>query len=431
MTDHLQINDVVPCVHYLADGVQAAFVYPFAVFKAADLQVWQDGAQVLGGFTVSGVGVSAGGSVLFGVPPAAGAQLTLRRHMALERLSDFQADGIIRAKTLNDELDYQVAAVQQVADDLSRCLRRPFTSTSTADLSLPEPAAGRVLKWNGDGSGLSNSDFDPDTVISGVVAHAQQLASAAAVVAADKEVVVAAAAAAQAAAERAAADADSIGSPLAQGQNLGDLTDVTVARANLGLGAAALCGVGTDSGQVPPAEAVVLRGKHSLWVPAAAMVKHAGSTALDDFNPGANGYSVYKGWSLDAATAEGVCFDLDMPRDWDHVQLDVELLWSVAVTQGGAVRWEAMVSRVAAQGAAPDGWLLDAATLAATASANGVAHSLIRTMLPAVTLPEVADGDIVHLVLRRAAADAGDTLAVDAVLRGAKIRYVTSRGSDD
>lgn len=165
MTEHLQINDVVPRIQYDCDGVQAAFIFPFVVFRATDLEVWQDGVRVNGGFAVSGAGISGGGSVLFTVPPPQGSSLTLRRRVTLERTSDFQADGIIRAKTLNDELDYQVAAVQQVADDVSRCLKRPFTSRATGDLSLPEPQAGRALKWNDDGSGLVNSTVDPDAVV--------------------------------------------------------------------------------------------------------------------------------------------------------------------------------------------------------------------------------------------------------------------------
>ena len=120
MTEHLQINDVAPRIQYDCDGVQAAYIYPFAVFRTADLEVWQDGVRVSSGFSVSGAGISSGGVVVFAVPPAQGSRLTLRRRVALERISDFQTDGIIRAKTLNDELDYQVAAVQQAVSPLPK-----------------------------------------------------------------------------------------------------------------------------------------------------------------------------------------------------------------------------------------------------------------------------------------------------------------------
>ena len=183
MTNHLQINDVAPCIHYECDGVQAAFAFPFAVFRAADLEVWCDGVRIGTGFSVSGAGISTGGAVLFATPPAQGARLTLRRRVALERVSDFQTDGIIRAKTLNDELDYQVAAVQQVADDVARCVHRPFTSHSTADLTLPEPVAGRAIKWGADGLSLVNSDYDPDQ-------YAQVAAMAATQASADRAAIV-------------------------------------------------------------------------------------------------------------------------------------------------------------------------------------------------------------------------------------------------
>lgn len=165
MADHIQINDVTPRIIYTANGAQTAFTFPFAIFKAADLEVYLDGVKQAGGFTVTGAGNSSGGSVTFTVAPAAGVQVTLRRKLALARTSDYQADGIIRAKTLNDELDFQVAAIQQVAEEVGRAVRRSPTSPSTADLTLPEPVAGRGVKWNADGTGLTNSANDPDQVV--------------------------------------------------------------------------------------------------------------------------------------------------------------------------------------------------------------------------------------------------------------------------
>lgn len=253
MIEHLQINDVAPLVHYDADGVQAAFTFPFAVFRAADLEVWLNAARAVSGFTVSGAGISSGGSVLFAVPPAAGSRVTLRRRVALERVSDFQTDGIIRAKTLNDELDYQVAALQQVADEVSRCVRRPFTSSSSAELSLPEPAPGRALTWNGDGSGLANSAHDPDAMVPQAQAHAQAAAASAAQAdiacqgaATARDDAAQAAGAAQLAETGAIAArnevqqfADALGNPLDRDQNLADLPDKAAARGNLGLAALA------------------------------------------------------------------------------------------------------------------------------------------------------------------------------------------------
>ncbi|OAN50155.1 hypothetical protein A6A04_01725 [Paramagnetospirillum marisnigri] len=171
MADHIQVGDAVPRVQYVANGVQAAFTYPFPIFKPQDLEVWvDDELQLPAVYAVSSAGVSGGGSVLFAQPPAAGGFVTLRRRLSIRRDTDYLHDGLIRAKELNDELDYQTAALQQVAEEASRAVRRSFLSTDAADLTLPEPVGGRALKWNADGSGLENSASDLDTAAASAAA---------------------------------------------------------------------------------------------------------------------------------------------------------------------------------------------------------------------------------------------------------------------
>lgn len=177
MTEHIQINDVLPRIHYVADGVQSAYSFPFPIFKTSDLEVWLDGGLQTFGFTVSGAGISSGGTAIFAVPPPPGAGVTLRRRLTLARTTDYQADGLIRAKTLNDELDFQIAAVQQVAEELGRAVKRAPASPSSADVTLPEPAPRRALRWNDDGTGLTNTAFDPDAA--GDAAQAAATATAA------------------------------------------------------------------------------------------------------------------------------------------------------------------------------------------------------------------------------------------------------------
>lgn len=211
MAEHIQINDVTPRIIYTANGTQTAFTYPFAIFKAADLEVYLDGVKQGGGFIVTGAGSSTGGVATFSTAPMDRVQVTLRRTLVLARTSDYQADGIIRAKTLNDDLDYQIAALQQLAEASSRAIRRSPTSASTADLTLPEPVAGRVLKWGPDGSGLVNSALDPD----GHVAAAQAAAAAASHSAGLADNAQAAAVAAQASAVMARNEAQAAAASLA------------------------------------------------------------------------------------------------------------------------------------------------------------------------------------------------------------------------
>src|SRR3989338_135946 len=122
MADHIQIGDIAPRIQYVANGTQVQFTYPFPIFVTADLEVYLGTVKQTSGYTVAGAGSSAGGSVTFTVAPTNGAVVTLRRRIAIQRTSDFQESGEFRAKVINDELDYQTAALQQVADDASRTI---------------------------------------------------------------------------------------------------------------------------------------------------------------------------------------------------------------------------------------------------------------------------------------------------------------------
>jgi hypothetical protein len=123
MSDQVSIGAIVPRVQYVADGVQTAFTYPFPIFEADDLEVRINGAVQAAGFSVAGATNPTGGAVSFSVPPAAGASVLLRRHLAIARTTAFQDNGVLRARTLNAELDYQVAVMQELADEIGASLQ--------------------------------------------------------------------------------------------------------------------------------------------------------------------------------------------------------------------------------------------------------------------------------------------------------------------
>lgn len=162
MTEHITIGDIRPRIQYTADGAVDTFTYPFPIFEDTDLLVYLDDAAQTAGYTVSGAGGSAGGSAAFAAAPAAGTVVTLARSVPEERITDFQEGGAFRAAVINEELDRIVCMVQQLREDISRSVVRPVTSTSAASLALPDPAAGRALKWNAAGDALANSVYDPD-----------------------------------------------------------------------------------------------------------------------------------------------------------------------------------------------------------------------------------------------------------------------------
>jgi hypothetical protein len=147
MAEHITIGDTAPRIQYLASGTDTAFTYPFPIFRAADMVVDIDGATVTEGFSVTGAGRSEGGSVIFEVPPRAGAVVTLRRSLTLGRVTDFQENGELRAAVLNDELDFQAAALQQVADEAGRALR--FAPSDTAPEPVLPPREARANRLVG------------------------------------------------------------------------------------------------------------------------------------------------------------------------------------------------------------------------------------------------------------------------------------------
>ena len=163
MSEHIKIGNVVPRIRYIADGEQTGFIYPFPIFKEDDLKVWIDSNLVETGYVISGAGLSEGGEVTFNTAPLSGAVITLIRRVVAARTSDFQTGGAFRAKVINDELDFQTAAIQQIEDDVSRAVRLSPYAPDT-NMELPIPDAGKALLWNEDGSGIINSNSNFNTI---------------------------------------------------------------------------------------------------------------------------------------------------------------------------------------------------------------------------------------------------------------------------
>ena len=123
MSESISIGAVVPRVQYVADGVQTAFTYPFPVFAAEDVEVRLNGQVQAAGYSVAGAASPGGGSVVFAAAPASGTAVLLRRHLEIARTTAFQDNGVLRARSLNAELDYQVAVMQELADEIGSALQ--------------------------------------------------------------------------------------------------------------------------------------------------------------------------------------------------------------------------------------------------------------------------------------------------------------------
>ena len=153
MAEHIRIGDVAPRVQYVGDGARIAFTFPFPVFQSNEVDVRIDGVPLAGGFEVAGAGNSEGGTVTLAAAPANGSTVTLRRSMRVERTTDFQDNGVLRARTLNDELDRVVAVLQEHREDLAGTLRQdPAEVGGQLTLPLRAARANRLLGFDSTGN---------------------------------------------------------------------------------------------------------------------------------------------------------------------------------------------------------------------------------------------------------------------------------------
>lgn len=181
MSQHLIMRGVIPRIRYISNGALATYSFPFAIFKNSDLKVYFGSElQEASSYSVSGAGESEGGTVTLSNVPASGVVITLIRDLLIERTTDFQEGGALRANTLNNELDYQIACQQQIADNLNRSMvLPPYAADSDVNLTLPSPSAGKAIVWNTEGTNLENSTVAVNALESTLKSYKESAESAA------------------------------------------------------------------------------------------------------------------------------------------------------------------------------------------------------------------------------------------------------------
>ncbi len=156
MTEHIKMPDITPIVRYNADGAMTSYTYPFPIFASEDLAVYLDGARHSSGYTINGDGETAGGAVVFDSAPMAGTIITLARELPIERVSDYIEGGDFSAASINSELDYIIASLQQVnrANDL---MLRYSDHETPANVTLParNARANMALGFDGEGNPIA------------------------------------------------------------------------------------------------------------------------------------------------------------------------------------------------------------------------------------------------------------------------------------
>lgn len=164
MAEHIQVQDIVPRIQYTADGINKTFETPFIIFNEDALDVYLNEEKVTEGYTIQ-LDDEMRGQIIFDEAPSSGTLITLTRHLTIARTSDFQEGGSLRANTLNYELDYQTACLQELADNINRSMvLPPYAVGSATQLTLPTPNPGKSIVWSQDGTYLENSTVNINAV---------------------------------------------------------------------------------------------------------------------------------------------------------------------------------------------------------------------------------------------------------------------------
>jgi len=140
------------------NGTTDTFAYTFRILDEDHIAVYVDGAikTITTHYTVTGVGDSGGGSVVFVTPPPTGtANVVLVRSVPMTQETDYVENDPFPAKPHEDALDKLTMIVQQQQEQIDRTPAFAVTST-TGGITFPEPSATDVIGWNAAGTTLEN-----------------------------------------------------------------------------------------------------------------------------------------------------------------------------------------------------------------------------------------------------------------------------------
>lgn len=147
------VSDLAPRVQYIAGVSQQDFDYPFPIFEDADLVVDVDGTTqaLTTDYVVSDAGADTGGQVMFVDALVGGEIVTIHRDMAIERTTDFSANGAFSSSAFNDEFDRLTLVQQQLKSETGRALRFPQNAEIASGQLLLTPFSswkGKYLRFN-------------------------------------------------------------------------------------------------------------------------------------------------------------------------------------------------------------------------------------------------------------------------------------------
>jgi hypothetical protein len=148
---------------YTGNGVTTAFTVPFYFLDNTHVLVLR--TQISTGatttlalttdYTMSGAGVSAGGTVTCVVAPTTDQKISVLRSVPLTQLIHYVPNDPFPAASHEQALDQLTMELQQLNEVQTRSLTLS-KATSGVSATLPNPSASKVIGWDGSGAALVN-----------------------------------------------------------------------------------------------------------------------------------------------------------------------------------------------------------------------------------------------------------------------------------
>ena len=151
----MTVNDEVRVSNHTGDDVGTEFAYAFRIIEEQHLDVFLDGAEQTTGFSVTGIGDNAGGTVIFDTAPGTGVEISLVRDVPNTQEIDYRAFDSFPAQTNEDGLDLLTMQIQQVGAGSQDSLKVPAGDPLSGGSGLIYPnVADRANKFAAfDGAG--------------------------------------------------------------------------------------------------------------------------------------------------------------------------------------------------------------------------------------------------------------------------------------
>lgn len=387
----MTVSSTINREQYATNGVTTAFTIHFPFFNDTDVHaIFVDASGnattlVLNAdFTVSGGG-GAGGSLVATATPAAGGALTIYREIPFTQEDDYVEDDPLPADTLEGGFDRAVMRDQQLRDATTRALTFPVTVAPGVSGELPVPVADAFLRFSSDGQSIVSSPI----AALGAVGQATETVAGIGELATDAEM------------------AAGTAGKLADAEKVKTSVDAKIATA------------------VAAASPV---GRHMVPILAAAMQPATTNGAAPGSVETTTNKLLYKTLDFDQTTQEFAGIVIPWPKSSDEGTISFRGRWTAA--GGTAAQGIALMLEAAAIG---DDDALDVAygggvQVTDALIATGDLH--ITAESAAITIANLAEGDLVALRVKRVPADAADTLAADLRLIAIDLFITTDAATD-